>query len=44
MIASLTLHLLSSASSTIAGKSDCESWLIPITATEQQKILEECDK
>lgn len=31
MMANLTLHLASSANSTMAGSSDCASWLIPIT-------------
>ena len=39
MIASLTLHLLSSASSTMAGKRDWESWLIPITAKHNRNYI-----
>ena len=38
MIANLTLHLLSSANSTIAGKSDWESCWIPITSFTQSRF------
>lgn len=38
IIASLTLHLLSSASSTIAGNKLCESWVIPITSLTQSRL------
>ena len=38
MMASLTLHLASSASSTMAGRRDWESWRIPITSFTQSKL------
>ena len=38
MIASRTLHLVSSASSTMAGRRDCESCWIPITSLTQSKL------
>ena len=39
IIANLTLHFESSASSTIAGKSDCDNCCIPITSLTQSKLL-----
>lgn len=38
MMASRTLHLASSASSTMAGRRDWESWRIPITSFTQSKL------
>ena len=46
MIASRTLHLLSSASSTMAGRREVESWLMPITACNMRdtSIMTESDE
>jgi hypothetical protein len=38
MMARRTLHLASSASSTIAGSSDWESWRMPITSLTQSRL------
>ena len=38
IIASRTRHLLSSASSTMAGKSDCDSCWIPMTSLTQSRL------
>lgn len=38
MMARRTLHFASSASSTIAGSSDCESWRMPITSFTQSRL------
>ena len=38
MIASLTRHLVSSASSTIAGNKLWDNWAIPITCRKRKKL------
>ena len=45
MIASRTRHLVSPASSKMAGSRDCDNWLTPITEEKKKnrhKALEDC--